>query len=220
MKKKGMKSGIIAAILLLAVGFAAVTTTLIITGVIKIVPDTEDFENNIIFTNATLDATSAADGESTATIGADTDGTAGKVITINTRALKTIGETIQVDYEVTNNSQYAAKFGDLTCTITNAQTENGLKDVDVTQYIKVTPANTLSATYTTADPLAPNGVATDSLTIQMIRSYAGIADPDDETSTGGTNGALTGNEEISITLSCTLPVDAVETTLSTTAAGA
>ena len=52
-KNKTAKTGIIVAILLLAVGFAAITTTLVINGTAKIVPDSENFEKNVIFTEAT-----------------------------------------------------------------------------------------------------------------------------------------------------------------------
>ena len=64
-KNKTAKTGIIVAILLLAVGFAAITTTLVINGTAKIVPDSENFEKNVIFTDAT-----ASEG-ATATISED-----------------------------------------------------------------------------------------------------------------------------------------------------
>ena len=50
MKKKG---SILVAILLLAVGFAAISTTLIINGSAKVSENNEDF--SVIFTKATLD---------------------------------------------------------------------------------------------------------------------------------------------------------------------
>ncbi len=50
MKKKG---SILVAILLLAVGFASISTTLIINGSAKVSENNEDF--SVIFTKATLD---------------------------------------------------------------------------------------------------------------------------------------------------------------------
>ena len=50
MKKKG---SIVVAILLLAVGFAAISTTFIINGTAKVSENNEDF--SVIFTKATLD---------------------------------------------------------------------------------------------------------------------------------------------------------------------
>ena len=90
MKKKW---SIVVAILLLAVGFAAISTTLIINGSTKVSENADDF--NVIFTAATLDGqdvyTSVID---------DTK----KVITFETSDLKTLNQTSVLNYEVTNNS--------------------------------------------------------------------------------------------------------------------
>ena len=90
MKKR---ASIVVAILLLAVGFAAVSTTLIINGSAKIGENTDDF--SVIFTAATLDGTDVY-----ANVIDDTK----KIITFETSDLKTLNQTSTLSYEVTNNS--------------------------------------------------------------------------------------------------------------------
>ena len=90
MKKK---ASIVIAVLLLAVGFAAVSTTLIINGSVNIGENTDDF--SVIFTKATLDGTDVY-----ANVIDDTK----KIITFETSDLKTLNQTSVLNYEVTNNS--------------------------------------------------------------------------------------------------------------------
>ena len=90
MKKR---ASIVVAILLLAVGFAAVSTTLIINGSAKVSENTDDF--SVIFTAATLDGTDVY-----ANVINDTK----KIITFETSDLKTLNQTSILNYEVTNNS--------------------------------------------------------------------------------------------------------------------
>ena len=90
MKKK---ASIVVAILLLAVGFAAISTTLIINGTAKVSENADDF--SVIFTKASLDGTDVY----TQVI----DNTK-KVITFTTSELKTLNQTSILTYEVTNNS--------------------------------------------------------------------------------------------------------------------
>ena len=90
MKKR---ASIVVAILLLAVGFAAVSTTLIINGSVNIGENTDDF--SVIFTKATLDGTDVY-----ASVIDDTK----KIITFETSDLKTLNQTSVLNYEVTNNS--------------------------------------------------------------------------------------------------------------------
>ena len=90
MKKKSM---LILAILLMSIGFAAISTTLIINGNAKVSENNEDF--SVIFTAASIDGndvyTTAVD---------DTK----KTITFTTSELKTLNQTSILTYEVTNNS--------------------------------------------------------------------------------------------------------------------
>ena len=87
------KSIIAVTILLLAIGFAAISTTLIINGSTKVGENTDDF--SVIFTKATLDGQDVY-----ANVIDDTK----KIITFETSDLKTLNQTSVLNYEVTNNS--------------------------------------------------------------------------------------------------------------------
>ena len=87
------KSIIAVTILLLAVGFAAVSTTLIINGTAKVSENADDF--SVIFTKASLDGTD---------IYANVIDNTKKVITFTTSELKTLNQTSVLNYEITNNS--------------------------------------------------------------------------------------------------------------------
>ena len=87
------KSIIAVTILLLTIGFAAVSTTLIINGSTKVGENTDDF--SVIFTAASLDGTDVY----TNVISEDK-----KTINFSTNDLKTLNQTSVLNYEVTNNS--------------------------------------------------------------------------------------------------------------------
>ena len=90
MKKR---SAIIVAIVFMMIGFAAVSTTLIINGKAKVSENNEDY--SVIFTKASLDG---EDVYSTAV-----DDTK-KIITFTSKNLMKVGDTSALTYEVTNNS--------------------------------------------------------------------------------------------------------------------
>ena len=90
MKKKSM---LIVAILLMSIGFAAISTTLILNGNAKVSENNEDF--SVIFTAANLD------GKDVYTTAVDETK---KTITFTTSELKTLNQTSILTYEVTNNS--------------------------------------------------------------------------------------------------------------------
>ena len=96
MKKKSM---LIVAILLMSIGFAAISTTLIINGNANVSENNEDF--SVIFTAASID------GNDVYTTAVDETK---KIITFETSELKTLNQTSILTYEVTNNSSnYDAK---------------------------------------------------------------------------------------------------------------
>ena len=96
MKKK---SAIIIAIILMSIGFASISTTLILNGNANVSENNEDF--SVIFTAASIDG---KDVYKTAV-----DETK-KIITFETSELKTLNQTSVLTYEVTNNSsQYDAE---------------------------------------------------------------------------------------------------------------
>ena len=90
MKKKSM---LIVAILLMSIGFAAISTTLVINGNAKVSENNEDF--SVIFTAASID------GNDVYTTAVDETK---KTITFTTSELKTLNQTSILTYEVTNNS--------------------------------------------------------------------------------------------------------------------
>ena len=95
MKKKSM---LIIAILLMSIGFAAISTTLIINGNANVSENNEDF--SVIFTAASIE------GQDVYTTAVDDTK---KIITFETSELKTLNQTSILTYEVTNNSsQYDA----------------------------------------------------------------------------------------------------------------
>ena len=101
MKKR---SAIIVAIILMSIGFAAVSTTLVINGNAKVSENEGDF--SVIFTAASVDGKDVY-----STVVDDTK----KIITFETSELKTLNQTSVLTYEVTNNSsQYDAEVN-VTC---------------------------------------------------------------------------------------------------------
>ena len=90
MKKKSM---LILAILLMSIGFASISTTLILNGNANVSENNEDF--SVIFTAASLD------GKDVYTTAVDATK---KTITFTTSELKTLNQTSILTYEVTNNS--------------------------------------------------------------------------------------------------------------------
>ena len=101
MKKKSM---LIVAILLMSIGFAAVSTTLVINGNAKVSENEEDF--SVIFTAASIDGKDVY-----STVVDDTK----KIITFETSELKTLNQTSILTYEVTNNSSNYDAEVSVTC---------------------------------------------------------------------------------------------------------
>ena len=101
MKKKSM---LIVAILLMSIGFAAVSTTLVINGNARVSENEEDF--SVIFTAASIDGKDVY-----STVIDDTK----KIITFETSELKTLNQTSILTYEVTNNSNNYDAEVSVTC---------------------------------------------------------------------------------------------------------
>lgn len=142
------KLGIIIAILLIAIGFAAVTTTLYINGNLTIRPNNDDFNSNVIFTKA------KTDDNSIASISTD-----GKTITFNARDLSTLGDEVILDFVVKNNSrQYDADA------VINCDYDN--KENNYNEYTNIT-----------INPSEFNLPATESqdgkLKVRLIKSFVG-----------------------------------------------
>lgn len=168
-KNKTAKTGIIVAILLLAVGFAAITTTLYINGTAVIKPDDENFKKNVIFTDVDVDTTAKAAG-ATATLSDDS-----KTITFTTQEMKSIGDTAVLSYKIKNGSQYTAQIGSISCVATPAaegateqeQATATANAADYQKYLTVTAADGLKDTKLTAGATSD----TDTVTVTQKRSF-------------------------------------------------
>ena len=174
-KKSGMRSGIVVLVLLLAVGFAAVTTQLVINGTINIGANSTDFEQNVIFKTATHTGDVQLDGETagTATISAD-----GKTITYSTQVLDNIGETATLTYTIQNNSQYGASLGQLKCSWGSTYDEStAAASLTDNEYVNVVATNGLNGTTLAKGAVTDttNISAADTVVVTQKKSYAGDA---------------------------------------------
>ncbi len=107
-----MKKGIIIALIMLSVGFAVVSTSLAVSGNIKLGFHEEDYE--IYFSKAIVDGKDKSQDI--------IDKATRKKITYETSELKSIGDKSVLDFEVTNNSkQYDAEVT-INCVPTDADT--------------------------------------------------------------------------------------------------
>ena len=148
MKKK---SAIIIAIILMSIGFASISTTLILNGNANVSENNEDF--NVIFTAASIDGN---DVYSTAV-----DSTK-KIITFTTSELKTLNQTSILTYEVTNNSsQYDAEVN-VTCVPKEGTTAKytSIKNKLENDATKVSAKSSVNGTLT----ITLNKTATESVT--------------------------------------------------------
>ena len=145
------KSILIVAIILMSIGFAAVSTTLIINGTAKVSENNEDF--SVIFTAASLDGKNVY-----SSVIDDTK----KIITFETSELKTLNQTSILTYEVTNNSsQYDAKVS-VTCAPKTGTTAKytSIKNKLDNDATVVKAKNTLNGTLTvTLDQVATKEVS-------------------------------------------------------------
>ena len=203
-KKQSRKSkmGVVVAVLLLAVGFAAVTTTLYINGTIKIVPDTEDFEKNVFFSSAALDYSLASREDVAEITSTDTKSSVvieqgGKAITFATDSLNTIGESVTLSYKVMNKSQYKAALGQLTCKqVDGAGSETEATPAD--DHITVTESATNSIVLNVNAESTANTVE-----VKLVKSYVGKSETVSEA-----------DETKTIYIRCELPATAQEASAS------
>lgn len=185
MKGKTKKS-IIVLVVLLAIGFAAVTTTLTINGTIHLGANEDNFKNNLLFTRAALDYsdTTKTDLE----VNTATDATAkpnvadkleilesGKKIKFSTETLTNIDETATLTYDIKNNSQYGAQFEGIQCTVKDETGKDVTSEIgDATkQYIKLETDN-VDELIGSKDK-SNNTITGKTLKVTMIRSYVGTA---------------------------------------------
>ena len=136
MKKKSM---LIVAIILMSIGFAAISTTLIINGNAKVSENEDDF--SVIFTAASLDGKDVY-----SSVIDDTK----KIITFETSELKTLNQTSVLKYEVTNNSSNYDAEVSVTCVPKDGTTSKytSIKNKLDNDATKVLAKETLNGTLT------------------------------------------------------------------------
>lgn len=149
------KTGIIVAILLLAIGFATVSTVLYITGFINIGPNAKEFDEKVIFKTASVE------NEKGSVEILDE----GKSLKFTTQTMKNIGEVSTVTYTIENGSQYDAEIGSLSCVAKEGDPNADL----IGTYITITPANGLEGTELSSGDTSDS----DTVTVKMIKSYNG-----------------------------------------------
>lgn len=165
-KKNKSWKGILLIVLLLAIGFAAVTTTLVINGTINFGANADNFKENLKFTDAKLTYSDTDKTEvTTGMISED-----GKEITFEVEELTMIGEYATLEYEISNLSQYDADLKEIVCTVKDANEQDVTAAVVTNKtgdYIKL-------ETSSVAGTLAKNGVKSgNTLKVTMIKSYVG-----------------------------------------------
>ncbi len=125
-----MKKGMIIALVIMSIGFAAVATTLTITGTIKYGYDNDDFD--VIFSEAILDGVVNNDLIDTGDK---------KSITFTTKELSTIGDRSILEYQVMNNSKQYDATVTIECerlTVDGQESEQEIKS----EYTEIKPSPT------------------------------------------------------------------------------
>lgn len=173
-KKKSSKVGILVAILLLAVGFAAVTTTLYINGTAKIVPDEENFISKVKFDNDPA-VFNCSEG-SLCDISAD-----GKTLTFTSAVLKNIGETAEINFRIVNESSYDAQLGEEAVVCTQVSSfGDGTNPATVAandEHISIVASDSLNGDLIPATTgKSDNG----KITVTMTKSYIGDDNDEDQ----------------------------------------
>lgn len=166
--RKNTKMGILVAILVLAIGFATVTTTLYINGIIRVAPDTEGFEKGVVFESATISSNTYSQTDFAGVANLTNND---KTIEFSTGTLKTIGEKVTLTYTIANNSTYNAKINALTCKLYDGTVTDITDETAVTTdaYLTVVPKNEMQNQI-----LGPSAVSGNStVEVTMVKSFAG-----------------------------------------------
>ena len=166
---KTAKMGILAVVLLLAVAFAAVTTTLDIGGNFSIGKNNDEFDENVIFASAEgvapyLVVNGVKQEESTVTLSENN-----KAITFTTDKFTNKGDNVELHYWVKNESaNYSAKLSAVSCRIqTNDETNE--------KYLEVTEGKEHD------DVVLATGETTDkanTVKVELAKTYIGDDEPE------------------------------------------
>jgi hypothetical protein len=209
-KKSGIRTGIVVLVLLLAVGFAAVTTQLVINGTINIGANTSDFVDNVVFHSAT--ASGPADPSVTGDTAATVTGQGTRTLVFTTQILDYIGESATLEFDIENGSQYTAQLGTLKCaegtyTADNFPTATAAKSfTSADGYVTVTADDGLDQDTIAKKSNSTATVSTDKghVTVTMIRSFTGVeADPT-------ANPPVEASNSKTLTFTCMIDASAVD----------
>lgn len=156
-KKSFITLAIVAAVLLLGVGYALNAIDLTVNGDITISPDDSNFV--VEFTDATVTGT-----------GNTADKGDGKTATLHVESLKTVGDTLTATYTITNSSKAGLNADITTPTVQYAtDTANGFYEVTsaLENTTAIAPAGTKKMTVTVKLVKAPTEEVTGNFTISF-----------------------------------------------------
>lgn len=185
-KGKSIKLAVVVVVLLMLVGFAAVSTVLRFNGTASLKGNATEFENNLRFVSTgakapTIVSSMNKTGNKSVSVSDN-----GKQLTFVTPEFNTVGETATVTYYVENNGQYDALLGKISCEATAA-------NANLVDYLEITASTnyegTTLAAGTEAGPTQTEDPAT--ITVKLKKTYAS-----EETGT--------------VTITCNLPATAKE----------
>lgn len=144
-KKKSFAAlALVVAVLILGVGYAISSLDLKVNGDVTITPDDSNF--SVLFTDATVDGTG-----NTASVGD------GKTATLSVKSLKTVGDKVVATYTITNKSKAGIDAALAGLTVT--PTEDDAKAF-----------YSAKAEFNTTDNLTPEGTATLTVTVELIKA--------------------------------------------------
>ena len=185
-KGKSIKLAVVVVVLLMLVGFAAVSTVLQFNGTASLKGNTTEFDENLRFVSAgakapTIESSMGKTGNKSVSVSDN-----GKQLTFVTPEFNTVGETATVTYYVENRGQYDALLGTITC---NATASNA----NLTDYLEITESKNYNgvtlAAGTEASPTQTEEAAT--ITVKLKKTYAS-------------------EEKGTVTITCSLPATAKE----------
>jgi hypothetical protein len=139
---------LLTALTIMGIGFAAVSTTLLINGTATISSNDEDFKENILFTAAAVDG-KAIEGFQPS-----------KEITFTAGALDDLGDKSTLTFTITNDSTYDAEFGANAIVCTSTHADYG--------YLKVTPGTELNG-----KKVATGSSIDSKVDVELAKSYVG-----------------------------------------------
>ena len=164
---KTAKMGVLVVVLLLAVAFAAVSTTLNIGGTAKVGQNSTDLEENVVFAEGANAAYLNYNGTKSTDANAVVLSADKKSITFTAPTFSNKGDNAELHYKVTNNStNYDAKLGHVSCTVT------GVDGAEV-EYVTLTEGTAHD------DKVVATGTTTDTentVKVELAKTYVGDAE--------------------------------------------